>query len=116
MFSPQAMTPDELQWLFHQVREACVSPVDLVTPRGIETALQISRQLAAAAVENQLSFRELRVQAGTNWTEAAVECPASLRPDIDAIGAVYRVSMYGTTGDKAQTGSVTKITIEKQCL
>ncbi|MEN0615986.1 beta-propeller fold lactonase family protein [Klebsiella indica] len=28
-------------------------------------------------------------------------------------GAVYLVSMYGTTGDKAQTGSVTKITPKK---
>lgn len=28
-------------------------------------------------------------------------------------GAVYLVSMYGTTGDKVQTGSVTKITLRK---
>ncbi|HHG0625758.1 TPA: hypothetical protein ACPUGO_005078 [Klebsiella pneumoniae] len=91
----QTLTAGELQWLFHQIREDCVSPGELVTPRRIETALQISCELAAAAAENQLPLdefylrRELRVQADTSWAEAAEEYLASLRPDIDGLSAEY---------------------------
>lgn len=94
-FGPQALTAGELRWFFHQAREACVIPGELVTPRGIENALQISCELAAAAVENQLPFdefyvrRELRLQSGTRWTDAAAQCLASLRPDIDALSAEF---------------------------
>lgn len=94
-FGPQALTAGELRWFFHQVREALISPGELISPQGIETALHISCELAAAALENQLTFdefyvrRELRVQAETCWADAAAQCLGSLRPDIEALSAEF---------------------------
>ncbi|EMP4203298.1 hypothetical protein [Serratia marcescens] len=71
----------------------------------LATSLENSGNQNGECIKNILALTKLVANIPMDETPNHL----AVAPD----GAVYLVSMYGSVGDKAQTGSVTKITLKE---